>query len=90
MAGNLNWMFLQMNQALPAHQLPGDLDLDDLDVQQPPGSPTDSDYYSSFEEESPSEDEEEDTVPVSTSDDWLEFDLSAESAQSLSFLSGMA
>lgn len=78
-----------MDRVPPVHNLPAEPHLDDMAGQQPPPSPTDSDYFSSFDEDDfIGESPEEATVQVTLPDEWIEFDLSVESAESLNFLSG--
>jgi len=71
-----------------------DVQLNDVEMQQPPAdSPADSDYYSEVEGDSPIDSEEDNSYPTdqvvcSVFDDWIELDLSMESLRSLGFLSG--
>lgn len=69
-----------------------ELQVNDVVMQEPAGSPTDSDYFSETEEDSPvdsgEDDNASDPVVCSVSDDWIELDLSTDSLRSLGFLSG--
>ena len=71
-----------------------DVQLNDVEMQQPPvDNPTDSDYHSEAEGDSPIDDEEENSYPTdqvvcSVCEDWIELDLSMNSLRSLGFLSG--